>query len=185
MRAVNRRRLVVLALCSVVACDKKSEERVVALENRVADLEKKQTDAAASVAKLPEEQTRLATSVTALQETTQRQAETIATLQKDLAAAQEQLAKLPGDGSTTGTIAATSAGPIGIPECDEYVTKYMKCISDKVPASARKTMNEAMDQTIKAWKEAADGPARDGLATACKAAVDAAKEATKSMGCEW
>jgi len=74
---------------------------------------------------------------------------------------------------------------IGIPECDEYIEKYTKCISDKVPEAARQQMKDAMDQSTKAWKEAAAGPAKDGLATACKAALDAAKQATASMGCEW
>jgi hypothetical protein len=74
---------------------------------------------------------------------------------------------------------------IGIAECDEYIEKYTKCISDKVPEAARQQMKDAMDQSVKAWKEAAAGPAKDGLATACKAALDAAKQATASMGCEW
>ena len=74
---------------------------------------------------------------------------------------------------------------IGIAECDEYIEKYTKCISDKVPEAARAQMKDAMDQSAKAWKEAAAGPAKDGLATACKAALDAAKQATASMGCEW
>ncbi len=74
---------------------------------------------------------------------------------------------------------------IGIAECDEYIEKYTKCISDKVPEAARQQMKDAMDQSTKAWKEAAAGPAKDGLATACKAALDAAKQATASMGCEW
>jgi len=74
---------------------------------------------------------------------------------------------------------------IGIPECDEYIEKYTKCITEKVPEAARQQMKDAMDQSTKAWKEAAAGPAKDGLATACKAALDAAKQATASMGCEW
>jgi hypothetical protein len=74
---------------------------------------------------------------------------------------------------------------IGIAECDEYIEKYSKCISEKVPEAARQQMKDAMDQSTKAWKEAAAGPAKDGLATACKAALDAAKQATASMGCEW
>jgi len=74
---------------------------------------------------------------------------------------------------------------IGIAECDEYIEKYTKCISDKVPEAARGSMKDAMDATVKAWKEAAAGPAKDGLATACKAALDAAKTATAQMGCEW
>jgi hypothetical protein len=74
---------------------------------------------------------------------------------------------------------------IGIPECDEYLTKYSRCIAMKVPEAARATMNDAMEQTGRAWQEAARGPAKDGLGPACKAALDAAKQATASMGCEW
>lgn len=74
---------------------------------------------------------------------------------------------------------------IGIPECDEYIEKYTKCISDKVPEAARGSMKDAMDASAKAWKEAAAGPGKDGLAAACKGALDAAKQATAAMGCEW
>jgi hypothetical protein len=76
-------------------------------------------------------------------------------------------------------------GAIGIPECDEYIGKYKRCIMDKVPEAARGSMMEAMDMSVLAWKEAASGPAKDGLATACKMALDAAKQATAAMGCEW
>lgn len=78
-----------------------------------------------------------------------------------------------------------SASGIGIPACDDYVTKYRRCIADKVPEAARAQMNEAMEQSLVAWREAAAGPARDQLQTACLAAMDAARQATASMGCEW
>ncbi|MFO0635802.1 MAG: hypothetical protein U0168_23420 [Nannocystaceae bacterium] len=74
---------------------------------------------------------------------------------------------------------------VGVPECDEYIEKYTKCISDKVPEAARGSMKDAMDASAKAWREAASGPGKDGLAAACKAALDAAKQATAAMGCEW
>lgn len=83
--------------------------------------------------------------------------------------------------STDGKV----AGVIGIPACDEYIDKYKRCISTKMPEAARGQMMEAMDMSVQAWKEAAAGPAKDGLAMACKAALDAAKQATASMGCEW
>ncbi len=82
-------------------------------------------------------------------------------------------------------IGGTAVGRIGISECDEYVEKYSRCIAAKVPAAARGAMNDAMDATVKAWTEAAQGPARDGLASACKAALDAARQVTRDMGCEW
>ena len=74
---------------------------------------------------------------------------------------------------------------IGVPECDEYIEKYSKCINDKMPEASRQQMKDAMDQSAKAWKEAAAGPGKDSLAAGCKAALDAAKQSTASMGCEW
>jgi hypothetical protein len=84
-----------------------------------------------------------------------------------------------------GAGASAYASVTGIAECDEYIAKFGRCIDAKVPESARGPMKDAMDQTVRAWKEAAAGPARDGLGTACKAALDAAKQATEAMGCEW
>ena len=78
-----------------------------------------------------------------------------------------------------------AARRIGVSECDRYIESYTKCITTKVPAAARTQMLDALDQTIQAWAEAANGPARDGLAIACAAANKAAGEATASMGCEF
>lgn len=74
---------------------------------------------------------------------------------------------------------------IGIPECDEYIEKYGRCVQEHMPEAARKTVQDAMNASINAWREAAAGPAKDGLATACKAALDAARQATAGMGCVW
>jgi hypothetical protein len=78
-----------------------------------------------------------------------------------------------------------SAYAIGIPECDEYIVRLTKCVETRMPEATRQPMKDAMDQSAKAWREAASGPAKDGLATACKAALEAARQATESMGCEW
>jgi len=74
---------------------------------------------------------------------------------------------------------------IGIAACDEYIEKFTRCIQAKVPEAARTQMMEAMKQSVAAWKEAAASPAKDALEPACKAALDAAKQATAAMGCEW
>jgi hypothetical protein len=74
---------------------------------------------------------------------------------------------------------------IGVEVCDDYIAKYSKCIEEKVPEAARQQMRDAVQQSIKVWKQAADGPAKDGLPTACNAALDAAKQATSTMGCTW
>ncbi len=90
-----------------------------------------------------------------------------------------------GAKADAGTNGGAADGKLGVAECDEYVEKYSKCIENKVPEGARGSMKEAMNATVKAWREAAAGPAKDGLGTACKAALDAAKAATLQMGCEW
>ncbi|HWB76962.1 MAG TPA: hypothetical protein VG755_18470 [Nannocystaceae bacterium] len=91
----------------------------------------------------------------------------------------------PRVGAPPATPTKAKAQPlIGIPECDEYILAYTKCIHDKVPQSARGPMQDAMDATVKAWSEAAETN-RDGLAKACRAALEAAAVATEQLGCEW
>ena len=175
--------------CALMACDE-SEDRITALETRIAELEKKLVATDTSVAplvKLPEDHKAVGDKVALLQASDVQTAETLALLQRDMLSVQEKIATLetPGTMSVEAGAKGTSTGPIGIPECDEYITKYEKCIRAKVPKAARASMLDAMAQSTKAWKEAASGPAREGLATACKAALDAAAAATEAMGCEW
>lgn len=82
--------------------------------------------------------------------------------------------------ATSGALAST-----GIAVCDEYIAKYIVCISDKVPDAARKPMMDALEESANAWREAAHSPARDGLETACRTAIDAARQATAGMGCSF
>jgi len=74
---------------------------------------------------------------------------------------------------------------IGIPECDEYFEKYLKCIDDKMPDAAKETTKKALQDSVTAWKAAAEGPGKETLAQTCKTAMDAAKKATEAMGCTW
>jgi hypothetical protein len=47
-------------------------------------------------------------------------------------------------------------------------------------------MNEAMDASVKAWRDAAANVQQhESLRVGCKAALDAARQATEPMGCEW
>jgi hypothetical protein len=82
-------------------------------------------------------------------------------------------------------VAAAPVGPTGVAACDEYLEKYRACIEDKVPEAARKAMTEALDTTVDAWKQAAAGPGAAALETGCKAASEAAAQATAAMGCTW
>jgi hypothetical protein len=81
---------------------------------------------------------------------------------------------------------APAADAIGVPECDEYLTKYQQCVETKVPEMARATMKQSFDQTRAAWKQAAaNAQAKQALAAGCKQALDAAKQALAAYGCTW
>lgn len=75
---------------------------------------------------------------------------------------------------------------IGVAECDAYISKYTKCIMDKVPEGMRGTMKQTLDQSLQAWKQAASTPeGKTALASACQTAIDTAKQSMGSFGCEW
>ena len=88
--------------------------------------------------------------------------------------------------SPASTTAANAGDKIGIPECDEYLTKYEACVSGKVPDAARAQYKSSLDQTRKSWREMAANPqTKAGLAKACQMASDQAKQTFKMFGCEF
>lgn len=80
--------------------------------------------------------------------------------------------------------AAGGGGELGIPECDDYVKKYMACL-DKLPEASKGAMQSGLDQMKSAWKDAmaaATTPeAKSAMGQGCKQAMDAAKQAMDSM----
>jgi hypothetical protein len=88
---------------------------------------------------------------------------------------------VPAAGAET---AAPAASGFGVAECDEYVTKYLACIDQKVPPSVRDQVRAAFDQTRASWQQAATTEAgRSTLAMACKQATDAARMSMSAYGC--
>lgn len=81
--------------------------------------------------------------------------------------------------------ASAAYAKIGVAECDDYLERFGRCVDQHMPADQRPAMRDALTQTHKAWLEAAAGPAREGLATACKAALDAGRSAAAGLGCTW
>ena len=81
---------------------------------------------------------------------------------------------------------AAGAAEFGVPEGDEYITKYLACIDSKVPEAGRAMARQSLDPTKAQWKQAASTPAgKSGLAAGCKAAQDAAKTAMSAYGCSF
>jgi hypothetical protein len=88
--------------------------------------------------------------------------------------------------ATTAAAPAAGAAEFGVPECDEYLSKYLACIDSKMPEAGRAAARQALDQTKAQWKQAASTPSgKAGLATGCKAALDAAKTSMSAYGCSF
>jgi hypothetical protein len=91
-----------------------------------------------------------------------------------------------GGGETSESSRSSAAGEIGVAECDEYVNKYEKCVSENVPAASRGQLTNNATAMRASWKQAASNPAAQaGLAQGCKQALATAKTAMASYGCQW
>ena len=91
--------------------------------------------------------------------------------------------------TTTTPSTTTSAGTgerIGVPECDDYLTKYEACVSGKIPEASRAAYTSTLARTREQWKKLADNPqTRPTLVQACKMATEQSKTTMKSFGCEF
>jgi hypothetical protein len=87
---------------------------------------------------------------------------------------------------STPVSVAQEGASIGVPACDEYVKKYLECVSSRVPAVSRGQYRTAFDQAIKAWRQAASTPeGQAGLAMGCKQAQVSSAQAMKAYGCSF
>jgi hypothetical protein len=97
------------------------------------------------------------------------------------------LGALPACKKKTKTEPAVAAAEsIGVPECDTYLAKYDKCVSEKIPELARPQFKQSIETMRSAWRQAAANPmAKSGLAEGCKHALAAAKTSMGNYGCTW
>jgi hypothetical protein len=80
---------------------------------------------------------------------------------------------------------AQTAEPLGIPACDEFMTKYEACIA-KMPAANQATFQGSLDQMRTGWKGMAANPQTKGaLEGVCKQMSDGLKTAMTQAGCQW
>lgn len=91
----------------------------------------------------------------------------------------------PATASTPASGTASTTGDnIGVPECDDFITKYDACVSNKVPEMVRAQYKDAIARWRTEWRRMANDPATRGqLATACKQAAEQQSAALKSFGC--
>ena len=73
---------------------------------------------------------------------------------------------------------------LGVPECDGYRDKMLKCIAKLGPDAAGPAKSD-LEDTWSAWQSAGQAPdGKAALAQACKAAADAARPVYAPSGCE-
>lgn len=60
-------------------------------------------------------------------------------------------------GLATPALAQTPA-PIGVPECDEFLAAYDRCLNNNVPAANRAEVGAAVQQMRDSWRQAAQNP---------------------------
>ena len=90
--------------------------------------------------------------------------------------------------SLAAMIATTvaNAADVGIPACDEFLTKYEVCVTGKIPAAQQPAFKAQLDQLRASWAAAAQNPnARPSLEAACKQTADQMKASMTPYGCSF
>jgi hypothetical protein len=80
----------------------------------------------------------------------------------------------------SGELAQAAAGATGVAECDDYLTKVMACVEDKIPAAQKDMIKKSIDDSKASWASVTD---KAGLAKTCTDAMAQAKQSFGAMGC--
>lgn len=81
---------------------------------------------------------------------------------------------------------AQAADAVGIPVCDDFLTKYEACITGKIPAAQQPMFKSSVDQMRTGWISAAKTPqAKPALESACMQSSEQAKASTAAYGCSF
>lgn len=82
------------------------------------------------------------------------------------------------------TDSTASAGEVGIAECDDYLNKYEACLNGKVPEAARAALQQSLEATRDAWRQAAgNAHGADALRNACVQARESTRSSLQAYGC--
>lgn len=90
---------------------------------------------------------------------------------------------------TTAATAAAAPAPAaeavtGVADCDQFLSAYEQCVTEKVPAEVRAQMKTGIDQWKTAWRDMANNAAtRDALPQICQQARTSSKPALDAYGC--
>lgn len=86
--------------------------------------------------------------------------------------------------STALSAGAMAADPIGVPACDDFLTKYEACMNNNVPAAQKSMVQGQIDQMRKSWTDMAKNPqAKPALEGACKSSAEQMKAVVSAYKC--
>ncbi len=81
---------------------------------------------------------------------------------------------------------AQAPAPIGVAECDDFVTKYEQCLNTSVPADQRAMYAGSITQMRDAWRQAAQNPqTRATLASQCTQMGASMGQSMAAYGCRF
>lgn len=81
---------------------------------------------------------------------------------------------------------AANAQAVGVPACDDFLTKYDTCVSTKVPGAQQATFKAQVDQMRKSWSDLAkNASTKPTLEASCKQSADAMKASMQAYGCSF
>ena len=81
---------------------------------------------------------------------------------------------------------AQTPAPIGVPECDEFLTAYDQCLNNNVPAASRAQVAASITQMRDAWRQAAQNPqARAALGPQCTQMRQQMAQAKTAYNCRF
>ena len=87
---------------------------------------------------------------------------------------------------TASAVALPTEEPIGVADCDAYLTKYVSCVMEKVPEAERPKFQASVQQTRDMWRQLAANPqTRASLARVCTETASATRRAMGAYGCEF
>ena len=88
--------------------------------------------------------------------------------------------------SFTRPAPALPDGPVGVQECDDYITKYLACLPKMQRPEVAETITRAVMDSKKAWRSVAQTEENKlALKEACVQATNAAKQALAQYNCQW
>ena len=81
---------------------------------------------------------------------------------------------------------AQTPAPIGVPECDNFLTAYDRCLNTNVPAANRAQVGAAVQQMRDSWRQAAQNPqARAALGPQCTHMAQTMTQSMSAYNCRF